>query len=553
MKKKIFVCFGEELGSNARFDSFSRQLAQDGFEVHLFDNLIDKDFQPYDVLSTLENMWQDDWQNNDYYFLTDIREFFVLTYRVYQQSFCQFVFLSGYKKPYDVEENTIYHALLSRAVAKEEDLYKPVFTDDLDMNFELDSLNEKKVALDEFTAGKKLEKVQKIYRFDGQCYLLEPTFGNVLYIHLDDTLIEDNFKFTDIIMPLQLDYDILKQAEESLELISNDMMTCLRRVDFFQRLFSRLRDKILVASSLEKCYYSSTLSAISDGLGIYSKIYVNHFLITVFGEYKYYEKFVQECIDSKELFMPHAYYAFMQANALEIKDETDFCGEKLELQTKLFAKICQQYKENIDASLIEFDKTQTDENAVIVMINQFLNASHKQSLYALELCKYLIEKHNKKVVMFNTCEFLSQNQRVPIFNPLSGTIVGEYTKAANIEFENTKIAYYQMLTPMPDAGGIDGILEFFADIKPKTIINLSAFSVAAEVCANFIDTFFVSIGKKDYPVILGGSLITDAIVEGEVKDGYTKAGVKVIEFDAQTANQESSQDLFDELWQKIIN
>ncbi len=529
MGKKVLACFGENLGRQEAFQQFAEQLGDKGFEVHLFDRVVDMGLKPHNVLNVFEHVWKERVEDNEYYFLTDIKDFFKLVYRVFHQTFEEFILWPDETAVYDVELEDIYAKLLSGEVLPEERLYKKIYVNDIATDLGEDFFNGQKAALSDF--GQKRDMLpgqQVVYRFGGQCYLIEPSSGTTVYIKLDEQPVAEEIKYKDVIIPCDLDVGIFEQAEETLGFIALDYEVCLRRQDTVHKVFSLLRSEILSHGRVEQKYCCSLLEVMGEAYGVYAEIFSLSLLLHIYRESRFYKKMLAVCYNDSQLSLFNKYFVLMQSKHIELFDRMANADELLKAETALFQQIANGCEKVLAKEFVEIPKDTIDQNSIVIMTTQFLDYAQLQSRYALELARYLIKNMGKKVWLINTCELLTQNARIPFFDASASNIVGEYSNSNNIEIEEVRIPFYQMMSPMPDFGGIAGLLEFIQDIKPALIVNVSDLSVAAEICSR--QTAGISMppsGMKLF-VSTGKTLVVDRELSESVKAVYAGAGVEVI-------------------------
>ena len=553
MKKKILVCFSENLEEHSDFQHFSKQLTEKGFEVHSFNGISSMQLQPHSVLAVLERVWGEQFEDNEYHFLSDMKIFFKLCYCVLQQTFEQFIFWGDGGADYGVEPDDIYLSLLN-ALPKE-NIGKKIFVSDPSVTFGDVTCDSKKEKLDCFfeSTGYSGELQQNIYRFKGECYLLEPVFGDIRYINIDQEPVSAELKFADVIVPCELDSKLIAQTEEMLELVSRDQETTLRRQEVVYKLFSMLRATVLTSSKLEQRYYTSIISVIGEAFGVFSQVFALSFLLQIYKASAFHKKLLALCLQSRQLSIQNKYFILSQSCNVELCDRQEHKLELLQLETATFRNISKAFADISDDTLQKIDENDLQKDNILVLVSQFLNYSHDVTKYALNLCGFLLKKNGKKVTLLNTCEFLTPSGRVPFFDISQGIIMSEYANNNSVGYEGVLVPYGQMVMPMPNVSGINGVTELVAHIKPSLIINLSELSVAAEICSKQIKTIFMPL-EKQIPAIPAGSylLAQKGKIDKVEKKFYKENGVQVIESISNiTVNNIENEDFWEEIFATI--
>lgn len=547
MKKKVLVCFGEKLEAEEKFSLLTEKIASMDFEVHLFDRIIDIELKPHNVLNVLEHIWQEKTDDYEYYFLSNVKDFFNLIYRCFHQSFKEFIFYSNGSIDYTVEIDNIYNVLLEKESFSAEMLYKKIYTNHVGIDFSNKFLNDKKVHIEDFGKvedGLKQESRQLIYRFQGQCYLLEPSSGEPSYVNLDEEVVDDSVLYSDMVVPCELNNKELKQVEELLILISKDYETCLMREETIHKVFSFLRSTILTGNKIQQKYYCSLLEVMGSSYGEYSKLFVLSLLLQIYRSSCFYEKILLLCINAKQLTENNKYFVLAQIRVISLFNRIANEDNLLELETKLFKEIVKYFGENIEEYVEKYiaapSEKEANEKPIVVLTDQFLDEKFLKSKYLLELCKFLIEKTGKKVWLFNTCEYISTANRIPFFDASAGHIIGEYSKHNQINYGEYTIPYCQIISSMPTDVGIVAALEFFNDEGVALIVNTSAMSVMADIASARINTIsvFQDAGLLFIPV--GQYLLTAKTFPAKTLDVYSENKLELVGFEPEQEKDQTN-------------
>lgn len=504
---KVLVCFGEGLSEQESFKELSQKFQSENFEVHLFDNVNKLELMPYMVFNVLEHVWQEDMEENEYFFLSNIEDFFSLCYRSLHHTFEKFIFWNDDNfATYDVDIEGVYKELLYGDIKDEENLYKTIFVNNKKV-FDNEVLNKQQHSICDFFSATESEvkKQQTIYCYAGNCYVLEPSYGCVQYIYLDDQKIEDT-TFSSFVLPIEFDQKIIQQVEEMFILISKDMQTVLRRQEILHKLFLFIKGTILTASPKEQKYYSSFIMAMGEGYGTYTKTFALSFLLQIFQKSFYYKRILEECAEDNILNAQQKYFVYTQAKHVNLVDYDNFATSILEREANLFKQICESFKNLSEESFSSLEKLEANDDVIVVFVTQFLNESYPSTLLSLKLSKYLFEHKNKNVFIINTCEYLSQAGKVPFFDISAPNVLSEYSKGNNIEYEGVKLPFIQMIASMPSINGIEGIIEFLEFAKPSLILNISDDSVVGMICANYIKSIFLSWNASRLYVPVNGDV-----------------------------------------------
>ncbi|MDR3348871.1 MAG: hypothetical protein LBO03_04610 [Acidaminococcales bacterium] len=533
MKKKILLCFGESFSGQRAFEDFSARAVTAGFEVHSFGDALGKGLMPHSLLGLLQQVWQDGADENDYFFLADNRDFFKLCYRVFQQTFRHFVFWAGAgADDYAAGLEGVYLALLGEPAKAEENLRKPIFVSDLNAVGGDDFYGARLEGIEGFFAAQEPENSrprQNIYRHGQECYLLEPMIAGANYIDLDGQAVDAQTKFSDIVTPVELDKKLLKQAEDILELIFRNAERVMRRREVGHKLFSMLQADMLTGGAVRQKYCAALVAVMGEGYGLYAQIYALSFLLQSRKTGAVYKYLLEVCLASDQLTAQNKYYILCQNRQIQIIDRAESEGDIFSLEAEVLAGVSAELEKLSCGELRELAKIEADPDCVLVLVGQFLNYAHPLSKFSLELCRFLIASLKKNVCLLNTCEFLTTSGSLLYFDPSHGVIMTKYANDNRINYEETIIPYGQMIMPMPNTAGIDGIAELAEHLKPSLILNLSDLSVAADILGRYIKTVCVPLRGEYLPLPAGGRICLDA---DALSDGqaalYRRRGAEII-------------------------
>jgi len=531
MKKKVLVCFSENLETDDGFKSLTDKFSDEGFEVHLFDKVVDMQLKPHNVLNVLEHIWQEKIDENEYYFLSNIKDFFKLIYRCFHQSFKEFIFYSADDNiAYDVDLDDIYDSLLTKKFFPEENLNKKIYTNNIKEDFSNEYFNNNKEDIGKFRDDENglTNNIQLIYRFQEQCFLLEPISGDTCYVNLDDEKVSNDVKYSDIIVPCELEKNSLKQAEDILELIAKDYETCLKSEEVVYKVFSFLRSEMLTSSKIEQKYYSALIETMGNSYGIYAKIFSLSFLLQIYRNSLYYKKLLLICLENKEINENNKYFILVQAKYVQLFDRRDCEEELLLLESKLFKEISSYFENNVHEYLAEFSERKVDDEKIVVMTSQFLDYTNLNSRYVLHICKYLIEEMGKSVWLVNTCEYLTITNRIPFFDTSAAYISGEYSNSNKINYDGVIIPYCQIVSSMPTDVGLAAIIDFLKKEEVSLILNTSELSLTAEIISSHVPVVNVLAEDKGLFVPIGQNLATNRKFSEEVLEIYSNYGLKII-------------------------
>jgi hypothetical protein len=349
------------------------------------------------------------------------------------------------------------------------------------------------------------------------------------FVELDESEHEEKPCFADAATPFELDRPLLRQAEEMLELVARDPLTILRRQEIAHKVFSVFRAAMLAAGRTEQKYYCSLTVAMGNALGIFAEIFALSFFLQIHKAAGIYGRILRVCLDSRDISAQNKYFVLTQSKLVPLGGREAAEGKLLALETKLFGDICRDFVEITRDAMGGLAGYEPDPDSVLVLVSQFLNYSHPESRYALELCKFFLEK-GKKVCLLNTCEFITQNARLPFFEMSQGVILTEYTNSNNISYEGANIPFAQMMYPMPNIGGIEGIAELAEHVRPGLVVSLSDLSVAAAVLNRYAKTVFAPLKKESPAVLSSGRLaLRAASLSDELKNFYRENAVSLLD------------------------
>jgi glycosyltransferase involved in cell wall biosynthesis len=520
MKKNILLCFIDDIKNSNEFDKFISKFEDRGVEVHLLNGVVENNIQPHDIIHIIETIFTDELENYNYYFLTNIEDFFILVYRIYHQFFHQFIFFVDSHINYNVNLENIYKEILKNDVHPNENIVKPIFINEntyRELNNELiGRLCVPLIDVEDLFKTESINIVQKYYYFNNSYFLFEPVNGEDIIISFEENENREEISYFNT----KICYQTLP-IHEAIQLISElakSKNNFVHSYQHIQKYFDYLRSAILSSGYFTKNFYVKAFELLSRSFDVYVEVFILSFLISIVPDSKYYNRIYSILIGNHQIGRDEKYFYLYQCIRLGFVNSGLGDSETAILQRKLYRDIYNSFKKEIDGRYKFIPKEDRDENFIIVLTGQFLGLNHAPTKTALDRCYSLIKHLGKKVMLINTKELLTAKGLSPFYNLVTGNQVKEFEKIRYIKYKDIEIPFYQTPFQMPHMEEIIRIIEVINHLKPYFIINIGGGSITADLCSQIVPVATISTVFSGLPLSEGQMyVIGRKINENDVK------------------------------------
>lgn len=236
------------------------------------------------------------------------------------------------------------------------------------------------------------------------------------------------------------------------------------------------------------------------------QVYFLSLLINISSNKKYYKKLYQITLEDNTLSINTSYFLLYQLSAINFKNISISDDLTYHLNIRLYKKVYENYKNKLTNILTYIPKEKRKENLIFIFTSQFLQLNHAPTKSVIDRA-YNLKKLGKDVIIINTTELLSQENKIPFFNASIPTIIKEYEQLNSFDYLDERIPYFQC-SNMPSLEGIINIISIVEEYKPSMAFSLGSFNLTADICSNLIPIATISTVFSTFPTTFSQFLIT---------------------------------------------
>ncbi|KHD38331.1 flavodoxin [Clostridium acetobutylicum] len=483
--KNILLCFAEET-KDEKFNACIQSFEKDGFEIHVFNGINENSIKPHNVLNVMDVFFEDDIEENRFYFLSNIKELFILTYKLYNRVFSNFIYYESSEVRYNVQLDEIYLNLL---INKKIDykISKNIFITSNENPFIDDICGENVKKLEdtkEILIEAKEDKFQRYYYFKDKYYMFEPYDGEKNIIRLDNGSKNEKINYYNTIF-INSNF-ALDKFIEALKNISKSTKCFMENYEAFFKLATDIKDEYFKLKHFQKKFYIKQLESLTVSFDEYVYIFVNSIIMRMNRSNTYINNILKCAINSRKLSCNEKYFIFYQLIRLEFLNESKGDSTTSILLRKLYSNILKGFKEIIPYKLKRIYKNERNKDFVIVTVSQFLSLGHGPTKTALDRCYTLIKSMNKRAILINTKDMLTYKGVIPFYDISPPNILNEYDGDKEFQYKDCKMKFYQCRGIMPDLNEIINIIDFVNKEKPYFILNIGGGNIISDLCSKIV-------------------------------------------------------------------
>lgn len=514
--KNILLCFVSGT-DNKEFENYIKNFDEKGFEIHNFSDFINGNFQVEDMLKIFDCYFENQYEENNFYFLSNIKEFFILVYRIYNQVFNAYIFYNDKTDTkYSIKSNSIYEKLIQSDLLKNE-VHKKIFTNDLNCEFQTEIKNRliKLDNLDELLKEAKDEKYEKYYYFKGKYYLFEPFKGKKIVIDLEADEINKEPNYNNII--IANDKLFSENLIGVIEKLCSSQKFFLESCAEFEKLDSELCESITENAYFTSRFYIMETEFLAEVSSDHMFVFLNSILTKTNNKGEYIDKILKRAVESRELSIYEKYFILYQIIRIGFVNVGSSGKDSGMLIRRLYREVLKGYLSMIPQRLEKIPKAQRDKNAVVVITSQFLTMEHGPTKTALDRCYNFMKNMGKKLILINTKDLLTTYGMMPFHEICTPNTIKEYEKIQRISYKDEKIPFYQCKGVMPNLNEIISIIDFVKKQKPYFIFNIGGNNITTDICSKMVPTI-VEATVMGLPITEGQfSLLGRKKTEGDSK------------------------------------
>ena len=212
-----------------------------------------------------------------------------------------------------------------------------------------------------------------------------------------------------------------------------------------------------------------------------------------------FQKFVEFIIMNRERFpISTQYFLFYQLCSLMFRFRELNLWELKEKMWMFYMEIVEEFSKSIKVSLDAIPMEKRNNDFVVVITEQFLMEQHGPTKTALDRCKALITRMNKKVLLINTGEVLTEMGSIPFFNLLCGNYIQERLNENEQYWKGVKVPYYQCEHNMPNVETMNQLLGKIREMAPGYIVTIGRGGILGNLASRMLTTLTVGLGPADF-------------------------------------------------------
>lgn len=161
---------------------------------------------------------------------------------------------------------------------------------------------------------------------------------------------------------------------------------------------------------------------------------------------------------------------------------------------KLYQRLCEQCRAQV-TGLDRIPQAERDPDTVIVLVAQYLEPKgHGPSKTALDRCKMLMERMQKKVLLINTAEIGAWRTTLPWFGSSKMEYSPEYSAVEYIDWQGCRIPFFQCDNDMPNVAVYQMLVQTIRQMKPQLVLEIGTGSVLAHLLSQCVPVLSVVTG-----------------------------------------------------------
>lgn len=451
---------------------YLKLLSTKGYKIKTFDT----------KKETLLNLAQEKY--NNYIIATDNINFLQIVFRLYNQSFDSFIYISNEKvssKSFD--ELDIF---LTAPISNVENITKNIYVlgkvPKISLNINLKKIN----SFNQIKIKKSVNKIQKVFYFKNKFFIGEFVDFDYKIITLDNSIKEESSNLADFFFNLENYF--VKHMEDILILFDDLSKNITSLIDEYKIILDNLSQK-----DQEKfiVYFKFIINNLSNEN---IKNYLDSFLSNLkFFTSKMFDSLIEQITNNSLLTLENKYFLFWQYTRINFTKPL----EKQVSQNffwKFYKNIYNEYK-NFFENIQFIPKENRNKNLILIFTSQILGEAHAPTKNILDVAYSLIKNFNREVLIINTAEVLTNVGAIPFYGQIFPNKVKQYSNINQITYKNINIPFYQCADDMPNVNDILNILLIVQEYKPYFIFSLSTI-LTADLASNLVSTVTFPTGSN---------------------------------------------------------
>lgn len=160
---------------------------------------------------------------------------------------------------------------------------------------------------------------------------------------------------------------------------------------------------------------------------------------------------------------------------------------------KLYDRVYEYFLEQVRIPAHRIPLKERNHDFVLVLTGQMLQLEHGPTKTALDRCRVLMETLGKEVLLINVAETGNVKGMFPLFRASKGNYMPDLSAVEHYEYEGCKIPFFQFDLGMPEASGIQNLIDLIQENKPYAIVSIGAPCITADICDKVVPVLSISL------------------------------------------------------------
>ncbi len=533
--RKVYCFISRQKNLRGDIWAFLEKLDRQGDTIYLYYDLEDRMNDPDNIIHEMDQVMERNDLLEQKLFITDIPGLFFVIYRLYHQTFDQFLYYRDESFEYNLPP--LYERIMSLPINIGEELFKPIYSncDTLswcDTSFE--TRDYQLIGEDGRDSGegksisdiKERIRIRKYYLIDGVYYLYEPVLSDEKrIINLDKpSNASQEYAFPGF-QKLQymhdFDHEIMKQLFCALDSLTEENIGKIHCI--FQQLEQDMNGYSYFTYYIT-CSILDDAAWMNDPGDIVRCIAILSFLMQVTKENHYLNTLIKHGIENICLNENHRYFLWNQCKRYGLEKKISSDADTKGLLKRLYRAAFDGYERSLAEQLVPIPKEERNIDLIVVFTIQFLSERHAPTRTTLERCYTIAKLLGKKLILINTCEQYTEAGQLIVYNQVGGTVIEEYSGASHYQYKDMMIPYYQPKATMPSRAVIGEIVSMIREWRPAFIISIGNGSLTADLCGRIVPQAAISVAFSTLATTMATFSVIGRKIKSEEWEDLQKKG-----------------------------
>lgn len=260
----------------------------------------------------------------------------------------------------------------------------------------------------------------------------------------------------------------------------------------------KMLDAIIDNCTQEERYeIEEKIYALIDGRNVYVSVFLYSYCVRIFAKSQTLEAFGNYILECNQITSNTRYFLYHQlVSALFLNVHLE--NQKLKIiKWKILKRVFEEFRDEVHDLLKEIPKEERNPELAVVLTEQFLGYTHAPTKIVLDRCKVLIKKMNKKVLLMNTAELMSENGKIPYCYARKPNYNTALLNQQIVQWDDCIIPFFQCENNMPDMETLRYLLGVIRELKPGLIMIGGGTSILANLINEIIPVLAIGMSPSD--------------------------------------------------------